>query len=102
MSSSGSKWNPLSQSARLMVGFYWFFSIVAAATYTGNLIAVLAVPKTILPVLTLEDLASQNKYSYGSMNGAAIYTLIEVGELIIKKLLMASKHPLCLTECQLN
>ena len=32
----------------MLVGFWWFFSIVITATYTGNLIAVLAVPKMVL------------------------------------------------------
>ena len=44
---SGSEWNPRHQALRFLIGFWWFFSIVLAATYTGNLIAVLAVPKTV-------------------------------------------------------
>ena len=45
---AGSQYEPTSLTMRKLVGFWWFFSIVMAATYTGNLIAVLAVPKTVI------------------------------------------------------
>ncbi|KAI0233279.1 Glutamate receptor ionotropic, kainate 2 [Lamellibrachia satsuma] len=70
-------WTPRLDATRIMVGFWWFFAIVVATTYTGNLIAALAVPKTIYPVQSLNDLVEQSTYTYGCTAGAAIYTLIE-------------------------
>lgn len=80
---AGSWWTPRLDATRIMVGFWWFFAIVVATTYTGNLIAALAVPKTIYPVQSLNDLVEQSTYTYGCTAGAAIYTLIEVQHLIL-------------------
>ncbi|KAK2190986.1 hypothetical protein NP493_63g02027 [Ridgeia piscesae] len=59
-----------------MVACWWFFVILVAATYTGNLIAVLAVSKTGYPVQSLRELAEQSTYKYGTTAGAAIYNLM--------------------------
>ena len=75
---SGWDYNPVTMSLRFLVGFWWFFVIVVMATYTGNLIAVLAVPKSTLPVQTLAELAAQTQYKYGVMDGSALHTLFMV------------------------
>ena len=46
--------------------------------FSGNLIAVLAVPKTVLPVHTLEELAHQDSYRYGLIDNSALYSLFQV------------------------
>ena len=46
--------------------------------FSGNLIAVLAVPKTVLPVHTLEELAHQDNYRYGLIDNSALYSLFQV------------------------
>ncbi|KAK2152669.1 hypothetical protein LSH36_322g05030 [Paralvinella palmiformis] len=74
----GCSWTPHSQALRFLVGFWWFFTLVITATYTGNLIAVLAVPKLTLPVNTLQDLANQNFYKYGVVADTAIYSMIKL------------------------
>ncbi|KAI0233282.1 Glutamate receptor ionotropic, delta-2 [Lamellibrachia satsuma] len=76
MFQQGSRWTSRLDATRILVGFWWFFVIVVTATYTGNLIAVLAVPKTVYPVQSLRDLTQQSTYKYGTTAGAAIYTLI--------------------------
>ncbi|ELU06509.1 hypothetical protein CAPTEDRAFT_107202, partial [Capitella teleta] len=72
MLQQGSDWLADTQAARCLVGFWWFFCLVVTAIYTGNLIAVLAVPKSSLPIETLEDLANQEFYKYGTIDGAAL------------------------------
>ena len=74
----GSQWSPRLNATRIMVACWWFFVIVVAATYTGNLTAVLAVPKTVYPVQSLQELVEQSTYKYGTTSGTAIYTLIGV------------------------
>jgi hypothetical protein len=66
------------QAVRCLVGFWWFFCLAVTAIYTGNLIAVLAVPKSSLPIETLEDLADQDFYKYGTIDGAALSSLMAV------------------------
>ena len=58
--------------------FWWFFAIIMSATYTGNLIAALAVPGSSLQFNTLEDLANQNEYQVGVENGIALFNLFQV------------------------
>ena len=69
---------PTEQATRFLVAGWWLVSVIVSATYTGNLIAALAVPRTVLPVQTLEDLAKQTTYTYGPVDGTAIYSLIKV------------------------
>ena len=49
-----------------------------SATYTGNLIAALAVPGSDAQFKTLSDLAEQNEYQVGVMSGTALHTLFKV------------------------
>ena len=77
---AGSTWLPREQGSRFLVAGWWFLTVIVSATYTGNLIAALAVPRTVMPVQTLEDLARQTTYKYGPVDGTAIYSLIKASE----------------------
>ena len=71
----GNRWMPEAQSGRMMVGAFWFFSIVVVATYTGNLIAFLAVNKVRMPFDTLESMIKQTSVKYGPASGVALVML---------------------------
>ena len=71
----GNCWMPVAQSGRIMVGAFWFFAVVVVATYTGNLIAFLAVNKVRLPFDTLESMVKQTSVKYGPASGVALVNL---------------------------
>ena len=59
--------------------FSWSMVIlVITATYTGNLVAFLTVVKEPLPIHSLEDLANQDQYKYGTLGGTHWVYLFEV------------------------
>ena len=74
----GGPWLPNNHSGRVLIGSFWFFAIVIAATYTGNLIAFLAVSTVKLPFETLEELAKQSSISWGTATGVALVMLFRV------------------------
>ena len=82
LSSSGGPWLPDNQSSRVMIGSFWFFAIIITATYTGNLIAFLAVSNVKLPFETLAELAAQSKVSWGTAEGVALVMLFRVSSIL--------------------
>ncbi|KAL8618362.1 hypothetical protein ACOMHN_047434 [Nucella lapillus] len=69
---------PRSLSGRLLVSGWWLFSIVVAATYSGNLVAFFTVTKTKPLFYTLHDLLAQDTYKIGFMGGSAIHHTVKV------------------------
>ena len=61
--------------------FSTFYKLFTLPDFVGNLIAFLAVPITSIPIRNLVDLSKQSTYSYGSLKGAALFTLFEVNVL---------------------
>ncbi|XP_046572348.1 ionotropic receptor 25a-like [Haliotis rubra] len=78
MLSHGGSQQPRSESGRILVGFWWLFCIVIAASYSGTLIAFLTVNRDILPFSTIADIASQNEYRWGIVGGSSYVTYLEV------------------------
>ena len=70
-----------SLSGRTLLSFWWIFSIIMMATYSGNLIAFLTVEKDKLPINNLADLVSQDKYRWGTQGGTAFETIFKVKKL---------------------
>ncbi|GFO17119.1 glutamate receptor ionotropic, kainate 2 [Plakobranchus ocellatus] len=60
---------PNSCTGRVLVSFWWLFSIIIASTYGGNLIAFLTVTKENLPFSDLEGLLGQDRYRWGFVSG---------------------------------
>ena len=54
------------------------FSIILAATYSGNLIAFLTVTKDKSPFDTLEEMVKQDEYRYGTIDQSMWTMLFEV------------------------
>ena len=74
----GAAWLPVCVSLRLLVAIWWFYAIIMAATFTGNLIAAITVPKVPPPIQTLEELSQQTLYTAGVVDGTALYDLFRV------------------------
>ncbi|KAK7502747.1 hypothetical protein BaRGS_00005997 [Batillaria attramentaria] len=66
---------PKRGSGRMFLSAWWLFSIVMAATYSGNLIAFLTVTKDKAPFDTLEDMVQQDDYTYGTIDESVWTTL---------------------------
>ncbi|XP_067682645.1 probable glutamate receptor [Haliotis asinina] len=77
MLSHGGSQQPRSESGRILVGFWWLFCIVIAASYSGTLIAFLTVNRDILPFSSIADIASQNEYRWGVVGGSSYVTFLE-------------------------
>ncbi|XP_067682011.1 glutamate receptor-like isoform X1 [Haliotis asinina] len=72
---------PDSQAGRTVVSCWWLFSIVMAATYSGNLIAFLTVNKDKLPFETVSELVQQTDYIWGTAGGGTYWeTMFEVAQ----------------------
>ena len=63
---------------RFYLGCSWMFIIAIVATFTGNLMALMAVKKYNIPVNTLEELASRPEYRAGVVDGVALSDLFRV------------------------
>nr|KAG5710676.1 hypothetical protein BaRGS_035078 [Batillaria attramentaria] len=62
----------------LLAQAWWLFSIVMAATYSGNLIAFLTVTKDKAPFDTLEEMVRQDQYTYGTIDQSMWTMLFEM------------------------
>ncbi|KAK2144068.1 hypothetical protein LSH36_788g00015 [Paralvinella palmiformis] len=67
---------PIVTSARVVVSMWWFYVIVVAGVYNGNLIAFLTAPTTHLPINSLTDLANSDML-FGTLRDAAFHGIIE-------------------------
>ncbi|XP_050406809.2 glutamate receptor ionotropic, delta-1 [Patella vulgata] len=74
---------PSSMSGRSMLAAWWLICSILVATYSGNLIAFLTVSKEKLPFETLNDLASQKDYKWGTLGGSSWITLFKNSNLTI-------------------
>ncbi|CAD5124610.1 DgyrCDS12880 [Dimorphilus gyrociliatus] len=74
-------------ASRLFLSAWWVFVITIVATYSGNIIANLAIRRVSYPFNSLEELAENNEYRLVLLEGAA-YELIfkESNSTIYKKL----------------
>ena len=71
---------PSVSSVRTIVSFWWLFCIVVLATYSGNLIAFLAIDKHSTPFETLLELSKQNEYKFGTLGATgweAVFNVIK-------------------------
>ncbi len=68
----------------VMVSFWWLYALVLLATYTGNLIAFLAVENSRPPFQTLLELATQQHgYEMGTQGGTAWEDEMKVQHIIV-------------------
>ena len=78
ISFSGGYFPPVASSVRIIVSFWWLFCIVIMATYSGNLIAFLAIDKRTPPFETLHHLADQEEFTFGTLGGSGWLDIFQV------------------------
>lgn len=66
--------NPLATSTRIVSAIWWFFTLILVSSYTANLAAFLTVERMITPIESVEDLASQSKIQYGTLDSGSTMT----------------------------
>ncbi|XP_066299133.1 uncharacterized protein [Branchiostoma lanceolatum] len=70
----GPEFLPRSYAGRVAAGTWWFFVLVAIASYTANLAAFLSQSSAQQQIKTLSDLAEQTDVPYGTYDG---YSIVE-------------------------
>ncbi|EDV28927.1 uncharacterized protein TRIADDRAFT_18823, partial [Trichoplax adhaerens] len=68
---------PTAISGRIMLGSAWLASCIIIATYTANLAAFLTVENLNSEINSLQQLASQSKVKYGTVQGSSVYNFFE-------------------------
>ncbi|CAG2112248.1 unnamed protein product, partial [Medioppia subpectinata] len=71
---SGCDLNPKATSTRIIGAIWWFFTLILISSYTANLAAFLTVERMITPIESVEDLASQSKITYGTLESGSTMT----------------------------
>ncbi|CAG2174393.1 unnamed protein product, partial [Oppiella nova] len=66
--------NPKATSTRIIGAIWWFFTLILISSYTANLAAFLTVERMITPIESVEDLASQSKITYGTLESGSTMT----------------------------
>uniref|UniRef100_A0A1I8HLH3 PBPe domain-containing protein n=1 Tax=Macrostomum lignano TaxID=282301 RepID=A0A1I8HLH3_9PLAT len=72
----GQDFYPFSMSPRITMAFWWMFTVVIYASYTGDLTAHLTVTVTDVPIKTLSDLVSQSYIKPYVESGSNLETLM--------------------------
>ena len=75
---SGAAIYPKSVSGRILLVFWWLFTIIMVATYTANLAAYLTITLTRKPVNSLEELAQSTDITPLIQSSTHLQTLFEV------------------------
>ncbi|XP_063446900.1 glutamate receptor ionotropic, delta-1-like [Mytilus trossulus] len=68
---------PSATSGRVMLGFWWVFTILMLASYTANLAAYLTVSITVQPINSLSELITQDKIKPLVKTGTSLHTLFQ-------------------------
>ncbi|CAF4702986.1 unnamed protein product, partial [Rotaria sp. Silwood2] len=64
-------YGPRSLSTRVLIGSWWFFSLIMIASYTANLAAFLTTERLKSPIDDIEALAKQTEIKYGPLKGGS-------------------------------
>ena len=73
MTFTGVDVQPRTLSGRLLGSFWWFFSLTVTAMYMANLAAFLTVNRMAMPVDSLQSLANQNKFKFGTVKNSPVH-----------------------------
>lgn len=64
--------SPIAMSGRVISATWWFFSLIIISIYTANLAAFLTISNAHIPIKSAADLAGQDEYNYGTVEGGQI------------------------------
>ncbi|XP_048259258.1 glutamate receptor ionotropic, kainate 3-like [Haliotis rufescens] len=67
----------VSRSGRVLVISLWIFTIIIAAAYSGNLMAILTLARDNAPFNTIDDVTKQTEYTWGVSGGTIWYSKFE-------------------------
>lgn len=73
--------NPKAASTRIIGAIWWFFTLILVSSYTANLAAFLTVERMITPIQSVEDLATQSKIAYGTLEAGSTMTFFRDSQL---------------------
>ena len=65
-------------STRLVVGLWWFFTLIIISSYTANLAAHLTVKRMESPIRDAYDLSKQYDIKYGCVKKGATWQFFQV------------------------
>lgn len=65
-------------SARILGGIWWFFTIIIIPSYTANLTALRTVERLQKPIQNVAELSSQEKITYGTLEGGSTMSFFRV------------------------
>ncbi|KAJ2951072.1 hypothetical protein O0L34_g5452 [Tuta absoluta] len=68
---------PRGLGSRWIAGMWWFFAMIITASYTANMSAFLSNSRRSNDIKNAEDLANQNKVTYGAVNNASTYKFFQ-------------------------
>ena len=73
--------NPKATSTRIIGAIWWFFTLILVSSYTANLAAFLTVERMITPIESVEDLATQSKIAYGTLESGSTMTFFRDSQI---------------------
>ena len=73
--------NPKAASTRIIGAIWWFFTLILVSSYTANLAAFLTVERMITPIESVEDLATQSKIAYGTLESGSTMTFFRDSQI---------------------
>ncbi|XP_067682760.1 glutamate receptor ionotropic, kainate 2-like [Haliotis asinina] len=74
---NGGAYLPNTESGRTVLSCWWLFTVIMAATYSGNLIAFLTDGREKPPFSNLAEMVQQDTYTWGFVGGAYLVTLFQ-------------------------
>lgn len=77
-------------SARILGGIWWFFTIIIIPSYTANLTALRTVERLQKPIQNVAELSSQEKITYGTLEGGSTMSFFRVN--IQQKIMFLIKY----------
>ncbi|XP_046375511.2 glutamate receptor 3-like [Haliotis rufescens] len=80
---NGGAYLPNTESGRTMLSFWWLFTVIMAAIYSGNLIAFLADGREKPPFSNLAEMTQQDTYRWGFVGGSALVTLFQESNISV-------------------
>ncbi|XP_046553261.1 glutamate receptor ionotropic, kainate 3-like [Haliotis rubra] len=80
---NGGAYLPKTESGRTVLSCWWLFTVIMAATYSGNLIAFLTDGREKPPFSSLAEMVQQDTYKWGFVGGTALVTLFQESNISV-------------------